>query len=401
MLPIALLPLPGVAQAQAAEPTPDTVAVTNGEQLHAAVQAAKPGTRIAIAPGDYRGGFAFTGLRGAAGSPIVLAAADPTSPPRFVGGSTGLHLVDPRFVELHDLAFTGAAGNGVNVDDGGRSDAAPRGLVLRGLRISDVGPRGNCDAIKLSGLTGFRVENCTLERWGIGGGSGIDLVGCRDGVLAGNTLRHAADARATGGNGIQAKGGSSRLVLRGNRFEHAGSRAVNLGGSTGLEFFRPPLAQWPGDERWEAADLLVEGNVFVGSDAPIAFVGVDGATVRFNTLVDPGRWTLRILQEARAPGFVPCRRGQFTDNVVVFRAAAWASGGVNVGPGTAPETFTFARNAWYCRDDPDRSRPSLPRPEQDGLYGVDPCLDAGLRVGAQSRVRGRGADAAPDPARAR
>ena len=35
---------------------------------------------------------------------------------------------------------------------------------------------------------------------------------------------------------------------------------------------------------YEAKDITVEGCTFVGSEAPIAFVGVDGATVRFNTI---------------------------------------------------------------------------------------------------------------------
>jgi hypothetical protein len=42
---------------------------------------------------------------------------------------------------------------------------------------------------------------------------------------------------------------------------------------------------------------------------------------------------------------------------------------VNLGAGTAPETFTFARNWWYCVDQPERSRPKLPTPEIDGVYG--------------------------------
>ena len=48
------------------------------------------------------------------------------------------------------------------------------------------------------------------------------------------------------------------------------------------------------------------------------------------------------------------------DNLVVFRSDRWAEGGVNVGAGTASETFTFARNWWYCLDQPTRSRPQLP-----------------------------------------
>jgi hypothetical protein len=57
----------------------------------------------------------------------------------------------------------------------------------------------------------------------------------------------------------------------------------------------------------------------------------------------------------------------------VFRSDAWSEGGVNIGPATAPETFTFARNAWYCVDNP-RLAPQLPTGEQDGLVGEDPLL---------------------------
>jgi hypothetical protein len=112
--------------------------------------------------------------------------------------------------------------------------------------------------------------------------------------------------------------------------------------------------------------------------APVAFVGVDGAVVRYNTFEQPGRWALRILQENRSAGFTGCRNGSFTDNLVVFESSRWAEGGVNVGPGTAPETFTFARNWWYCSDRPARSQPRLPVPEQDGVYGRDPADARGI-----------------------
>ena len=37
---------------------------------------------------------------------------------------------------------------------------------------------------------------------------------------------------------------------------------------------------------------------------------------------------------------------------------------VNLGQGTAPETFEFARNWWYCIDAPERSVPRLPVAER-------------------------------------
>ncbi|MBK8096770.1 MAG: hypothetical protein IPK26_06665 [Planctomycetes bacterium] len=151
--------------------------VRTRDELVVAVAAAKPGDRIEIASGEYAGGLTFERLHGAPARPIVIAGSDPARPPRFVGGGCGMHLVDPRHVELRDLRFEKATGNGVNVDDGGVHDPAPRGLALHRLQVADVGPRGNCDGIKLSGLTGFLVADCAIERWGIGGGSGIDMVG--------------------------------------------------------------------------------------------------------------------------------------------------------------------------------------------------------------------------------
>ena len=83
------------------------------------------------------------------------------------------------------------------------------------------------------------------------------------------------------------------------------------------------------------------------------------------------RWVLRILQETREPGFVPSRNGQFISNIIAFRSDEVMTT-VNIGSATAPETFKFAKNFWYCLDDPAGSEPSLPVPELDGIYGKDP-----------------------------
>jgi len=357
-----------------------TVTVRTAEELRRAAGEATPGTTVLLAPGEYRGGISLSDLKGAAGAPIVLAAADPKRPPVITGGGSGMQLSKIAHVELRDLVFAGASGNGLNIDDGGDYARPSHHLTLRRITVRDVsvGKPGNWDGIKLSGIDDFRLESCVVENWGVGG-QGIDMVGCHRGVIEGCTLRHTDEERSAG---VQAKGGCRDVTVRRCRFERAGSRAVNIGGSTGLEFFRPPLASWPGGERWEAKDITVEGCTFIGSQAPVAFVGVDGATVRGNTLLRPGRWAIRILQETRAPGFVPCRRGVFAENVVVFRSANWAEGGVNVGPGTAPQTFTFARNRWYCEDAPERSRPRLPAPETGGVYGEKPNVDQ-LRAAAR------------------
>jgi hypothetical protein len=130
----------------------------------------------------------------------------------------------------------------------------------------------------------------------------------------------------------------------------------------------------------------------------VAFVGVDGASVRFNALYVPNRWAMRISQETTAPGFVPSRNGMFENNVVAFRSDRWREGGVNVGPGTAPGAFRFSGNVWYGVDAPARSRPTLPTPETGGTYGRDPLFrdPAGgdLRLKPESFAAGKaGAEA--------
>lgn len=355
------------------------IRAANSAELRAAAARAGPGTTILLAPGDYEGGVYLSGLRGAPGKPVVIAAADPARPPRFLGGGEGMHLSGIEHVELRSLRFEGARANGVNIDDGGKGGPPSRRFLLRDVEIRDVGARGNEDGIKLSGAELFRIEGCTVERWG-GNGSAVDMVGCREGVV--ESCRFVHDGGGGGGSGVQMKGGTSEVTVRRCRFENAGSRALNVGGSTALAYFRPPLGKPP---HAEARAIVVEGNTIVGSDAAVAFVGVDGAIVRFNTILHPKRWAIRILQETTEPGFVPCRDGQFLRNRVVFRSEEWREGGVNVGGQTDPKSFRFAGNWWFCSDAPARSRPRLPSEEEDGVHGKDPERDpAAKKYGAEA-----------------
>jgi len=343
------------------------VTVGSSGELRASILTVSPGTKIMLKPGEYEGGLFFHNVRGEPHNPIIICALDPTKPPVIKGGGECLHFSEVAYLEIHDLVLAGARGNGLNIDDGGTFETPAHHIVLKNLQVRDIGPTGNCDGIKLSGVTEFRVENCALERWG-DGGQGIDMVGCHEGVIANCTLRFEDDK----GYGIQAKGGSSSVRIVRCRLEHAGARAIQLGGSTGLQYFRPPLKA--GEEHAEAGNLIVEGCTIIGSIGAIAFVGIDGAIARLNTIYRPKRWAIRILQETREEGFVPCRNGVFTDNLIIFRSDEWAEGGVNIGPFTAPQTFTFARNWWFCMDKPEQSRPKLPVPENEAIYGIDPKL---------------------------
>jgi hypothetical protein len=76
--------------------------------------------------------------------------------------------------------------------------------------------------------------------------------------------------------------------------------------------------------------------------------------------------------------FVPSRNGLFVNNLVVF-AVADLSAFVNVGPDTAPETFTFGNNLWYATDDPSFAGPTLTDgipPETGSIIQMDPGPEA-------------------------
>lgn len=337
--------------------------VDNTQELSQAIAQAKPGAKILLAPGTYEGGIYLRDINGSSEQPIVISAADPKQLPVIQGGGNCIHIAEASYLELHNLILSGASGNGLNIDDGGTFETPAHHIRLRGLVVRDVGPKGNRDGIKLSGVDDFSVEECVIKRWG-SDGSGIDMVGCHRGVIEGSTFRHGDNM---GSNAVQTKGGSSNIIIRQCRFEYAGSRAINAGGSTGLRFFRPK------PQGYEAKDITVEKCTFIGSMAPIAFVGVDGALVRYNKIYRPRKWIMRILQETRKPEFVPSRNGKFVDNIIVFRSDE-VDIIVNIGPDTAPETFAFANNLWYCLDDPEKSEPTLPTPESDGIYGIDPLF---------------------------
>ena len=363
--------------------------VTNSAQLSAALTRARPGDQIVLAPGVYTGDLRATGLQGSPGQPIVIRGREAADPPVFRGGSVALHLSDPAWVTLDNLTIESMRDGGLNLDDGGTADSPAHHVTLRRIVVRDIGPAGNRDGIKLSGLDDFELDGCLVERWG-NAGSAVDMVGCHRGLIANCTFREGASPNASG---VQAKGGSAGIVVRRCHFDQAGGRPLNLGGSTGAAYFRPA------DAAYEAKDLTVEGCLLTGGFAPLCFVGVDGAVVRFNTLVNPGRWAIRILQESTDARFAKCRNGRITDNIVVFTSNQWASGGVNIGGGTQPESFVFERNLWYCTDRPAASQPGLPTPERNGVYGQDPrFVDAArgdYRTAPDGPGQGKGFEALP------
>lgn len=354
-----------------------------------AAQEAVPGTAVRVHAGTYSGGTFLSDLTGTPTAPIWIGGAPGEPRPLISGGSQGLHLVRAKYVVIHDLEVSGASANGINSDDGGdyADPLATHHVVFRGLFIHDIGGGGNQDCLKLSGLDDYWVLASEFENCGGGfSGSGVDHVGCHHGLIARNQFRNLS------GNAVQSKGGSEDIEIRWNHFEESGARSLNMGGSTGFQFFRPPLSMVLPNA--EARDIRLVANLIEGSDAAVAYVGCVDCIAAHNTIIDPHNWILRILQETTTTPdytFESCRQGVFVNNLVYFDRSDLSTY-LNIGPNTEAETFTFANNLWYAWDNPSQSEPSLPVVETDGIYGFDPGLDADFRIEVTSPAAGAGQD---------
>ncbi len=318
---------------------------------------ARPGDTIAVFPGVYPGGQTINDLQGNAEQWILISGAPGTI---IEGGSNALHLRQCAYLRIRGIVVRGQTGNGVNIDDAGSFATPTHDIVIERCEFRDMNAEGNNDLLKLSGLDDFTVRNCRFIN-GATGGSGIDMVGCHRGLIKGNRFENM------GSNCIQAKGGTQHVRIEANFFKDGGNRSLNLGGSTGLQFFRPQ------DAPFEAADLQVYANVFVGSQAPIAYVGSVRVEVVNNTIVNPGNWVVRILQETVDPDrFFEVGDNVFRNNIVYIGQEI--SRVTNIGPNTRPESFTYSNNLWFNALEANWQGPDLPVQERDGIVGEDPLF---------------------------
>ncbi len=335
--------------------------VTNDAELDAALSSAQPGDRVLLSPdGVFQGGLFRSGLTG-----VTLTSQDPSRPATITGGTTNLQLSDVTDVTISHLIFDGAAVNGINIDDGGSFDTPSTGIGIDSVTVQNLAGGGNHDSIKLSGVTGFRIERSVITTPNSASGSAIDMVGSHHGVIANNRIEYP---NSGGGSGIRPKGGSKDIRIVANRLDLGQGRPIQFGGSTGPEFFR----FLPGEGGYEADDITAIGNIVTGGDNSASFVNIDGGTFAFNYFQDPANWVLRILNEnSGSPTIVDTQNGSFRNNAVVYNDALRRI--VNIGPETLPETLDFAGNAWFNSDGgpADQAALQLPSVETGGTYGVD------------------------------
>lgn len=338
--------------------------------IEAAAAVATPGTFIQLAPGTHAADQYLDNVRGTETQPIWIGGADGTSP-TIDGGGEAIHLSRAAYVVLQNLTIRNQTANGINMDDGAQDladETAAHHVLVRNVDIADVGGTGNQDCLKVSGINDLYVYDSHFARCGGGAsGSGIDHVGCHRTIIARNTFI------AMSGNAVQAKGGSTDIDIRQNRVHDGGERAFNLGGSTGFEFFRPPLSTTTANA--EARRIRAYNNVVTGTtNAPFAFVGCVDCLVAHNLFYGDPRWLIRILQETTTSSgytFEPARAGRVINNTFAWHTTQFSTH-VNVGANTDAPSFTFSNNAWYAADNAGSSMPSLPVAETNGIVGMPP-----------------------------
>ncbi|WP_235298192.1 right-handed parallel beta-helix repeat-containing protein [Portibacter marinus] len=330
--------------------------------LEAAESSVMPGDTLLLQSQVFQDGTQFLTLNGTESKPIVIKA-EVQHQSIFRGGTEAIHLINCSHLILDGLVIEQQTGNGINIDDGGDYSSPSKFITIRNCIFRDIAATGNNDLLKMSGVDSFLIERCSFINGG-SGGSGVDFVGCHWGTVQDCFFDHS------GTSGIQNKGGTQFIRIQRNTFKNIAQRALNLGGSTGLQFFRPPLPD-PIVEAFEAADLEVFSNVFIGCRAPVAFVGCIRAKVYHNTFYNPDNWVMRILQETTEPGFLPCGDNEFSNNIVHLESDLTE---VNIGSNTAPETFTFSHNLWYNRSSNTWS-PNLPVTDANQLIADPQFVD--------------------------
>ena len=317
------------------------------------------GDTVIIHAGTYTGTFFISNLAGTPTNPILIEGASGENVV-FSGGAESFHFSDISYVSIRNITFQNQTGNGMNIDDAGTFNSPSHHIIIRNCTFRNISASGNNDLLKLSGVDDFEIADCTFLN-GASGGSGVDMVGCHRGLF--QRLRF----EQLGSNSIQIKGGSKDITIRRNYFLNGGARALNIGGSTDLEFFRPQNATY------EASTVEVYGNVIEGSEASFAFVGAVDCKVFNNTILRPGKWAMRILQETVNPSrFEACGRNTVQNNIFILTTAV--STEVNIGPDTAPATFIYSNNLWYKQGQANWSGPALPVADPAQVLG-DPMIN--------------------------
>lgn len=344
----------------------------NLNNFNTAFSLLQPGDTLLIEDDTYNGGTYHENLKGNPNNYIFIIGNGNVI---INGGYSAFQIRDWEYIRFENITFQNQTSNGFNVDDGGSVDSPTQYIQFHNCTFKDMQSTGNNDLLKLSGLDNFLISNCKFEN-GSPGGSGIDMVGCHSGTITQNSFTNM------GSEAIQGKGGTSELYIERNYFNNAGARGINLGGSTGLEYFRPI------DAKYEAKNLWVYSNIFIGSTAPLAFVNSVNVEITNNTFINPEKWIFRILQESVGERFIECGDNSIINNLFYVNEKINFTP-VNIGPNTRPESFEISDNFFYNVSNSNWS-PNLINPTKNYI-NIDPIIKSNYTdLDSTSNLVGKG-----------
>ena len=305
-----------------------------------AMQQVKPGTAIRIMPGEYTDhefmGERFENVYGTAENPI------------WIGGVPGMErpvlsmitIAKGAYVIIHDLEIFGPNDklwHGIHVnEDGSINPEAAHHFVIRGNYVHDV----TNSPFKIAGLYhSWYFDNEIGSGNPMRQSGDIDHVGAHYINAAYNYIWDAV------GTGISFKGGSANSNIYGNLIINGGHAGSHMGQSSGREFFRPAFEA---GVTTEAYNIRTYANIFIGGITPVVFSSSRDNFAINNTFILPECFILRILNQNKDPDWYmggAASNGTIANNIFVFDN--WPETPFNIGPGTAPETFTFKNNLFF------------------------------------------------------
>lgn len=319
--------------------------------IAAALEKAQPGDHVNVAAGTYD--CADTYVDGAAGAALgtlahpiwvhadagaVVDCGDPTQ-----GATSALQLHAVTYLVIEGLELRNAAGHLLHVD--GHSKA----VLFRNVHAH----RAGLACLKASQSDDVSVEGSDLGDAGLtadpvasnASGQILDYVGVHGAYVTRSSLHGAAgNGKGSAANvAAQFKGGSRDILFAQNDVT-AAYTAINLGGSTGAQFFDPPTADY------EGKNIVAYANVLRGPlSVAFAAMGCHGCAVYNNTVDAPlDHQAFRAL-----PGGLPSGQASHTVGLDVANNLFLFTGGAPqdlFNAGAADQTgITQASNLFFAK----------------------------------------------------
>ncbi len=316
------------------------------DQLRNALNAAAPGDRIYVAPGNYTTRLWANGIHGTADNLIEVVALNPNDRPVFnYAGDSNFTITSSSYVLVDGIIGEGSTGNNLEFPNSHH-------MIMKNCLSRDILGTGNLDGTKFAGTSNMLLYNNRVENWG-NSGSAVDIMNNHNSLFMRNYITFPA-GNPYNANGFQPKSdGAYELGFYKNTMVDFGARGQQFGGSGGATVS-------------EGHDMVAMGSVFVGGEAAVAYVSCTDSEFSYNTVVNPNNWVMRILNENSS--VPPPSYNTFRRNIVKY-------GNINVqniGSNTLPGTFTYRENFWYKWTNPASSVPTLP-----GAGEIDPAPDSG------------------------